>query len=106
MIAATIKLMQVLGLPELIIIIVVALLLFGPKKLPELARAMGEAVREFRRASSQVSEEESEKPRKEESSRIRELALSLGIDVANKTDDELLEEIKQRVKVSASSDYL
>ncbi len=37
-----------IGGPELLIIIVVGLLLFGPKKIPELARALGQAQREFR----------------------------------------------------------
>lgn len=88
-----------LGPGELLLIILIALILFGPKKIPELARAMGEAVREFRRASSRITEEdESTKARGEESSRIRELALSLGIEVAGKTDEELLEEIKSKIK--------
>lgn len=39
-----------IGFSELLLIIVIILLLFGPKKLPELARAMGEAVREFKDA--------------------------------------------------------
>ncbi|RDD53978.1 MAG: twin-arginine translocase TatA/TatE family subunit [Candidatus Korarchaeota archaeon NZ13-K] len=94
-----IRLMQFggLGLPEILLIILIALILFGPRKLPELARAMGEAVREFRRASSQVVEEDARR-KEERKSSIRELALSLGIDVAGKTDDEILEEIKSRIK--------
>lgn len=88
-----------LGPGELLLIILIALILFGPKKIPELARAMGEAVREFRRASSQISEgDEGTKVKEEESIRIRELALSLGIEVAGKTNEELLEEIKSRIK--------
>ena len=37
---------------ELILILIIALLLFGPKKLPDLARAMGEALREFKKAAN------------------------------------------------------
>ena len=41
-----------LGAPELIIIFVVALMVFGPSKLPELGKSLGEAIRGFKRATS------------------------------------------------------
>ena len=40
-----------LGPPELIIILVIVLLLFGAKKLPDLASSMGKSIKEFRKAS-------------------------------------------------------
>jgi sec-independent protein translocase protein TatA len=43
-----------LGLPETVFIFVLALLIFGPKKLPELGRTIGKAMTEFRRASSDL----------------------------------------------------
>jgi sec-independent protein translocase protein TatA len=43
-----------LGVPETIFIFVLALLVFGPKKLPELGRTIGKAMTEFRRASSEL----------------------------------------------------
>lgn len=43
-----------LGVPETIFIFVLALLIFGPKKLPELGRNLGKAMTEFRRASSEL----------------------------------------------------
>jgi sec-independent protein translocase protein TatA len=43
-----------IGFPELIIIFVVALLVFGPKRLPELGRSLGRGLSEFRRASSEL----------------------------------------------------
>ena len=42
------------GFPELIVIFVVALLVFGPKRLPELGRSLGRGLSEFRRASSEL----------------------------------------------------
>ena len=46
-----------IGAPELIVILVVALVVLGPKRLPELARGLGRTLGEFRRATSGVSEE-------------------------------------------------
>ncbi|RUM45606.1 MAG: twin-arginine translocase TatA/TatE family subunit [Desulfurobacterium sp.] len=50
-----------LGTQELLLIFAIALLIFGPKKLPELARSTGKAIREFRKASSGLLDEEEEK---------------------------------------------
>lgn len=46
-----------LGFQELVVIFVVALLVFGPKRLPELARALGKGVRELTRAFSDAKKE-------------------------------------------------
>lgn len=46
-----------LGAAELLMILVVALLVFGPRKLPELGRTVGQALREVRRTTSQVTDE-------------------------------------------------
>lgn len=43
-----------IGVPELIIIFVVALLVFGPRKLPELGKSLGKGLSEFRRASNEL----------------------------------------------------
>jgi sec-independent protein translocase protein TatA len=45
-----------LGVPEMMIIFILALVLFGPKKLPEIGRTVGKAITEFRRASSELKE--------------------------------------------------
>ncbi|MBZ5589824.1 MAG: TatA/E family twin arginine-targeting protein translocase [Acidobacteriia bacterium] len=42
------------GLPELLLIFVVALLLFGPRKLPEIGKTLGKALNEFKRASNDL----------------------------------------------------
>jgi Tat protein translocase TatB subunit len=46
-----------IGVPELLVIMVVALIVLGPKRLPEVAKALGKAFAEFRRATSDLSEE-------------------------------------------------
>ena len=42
------------GLPELIIIFTLALIIFGPRKLPELGRSLGKSLAEFKRASNEL----------------------------------------------------
>ncbi|TVP60305.1 MAG: TatA/E family twin arginine-targeting protein translocase [Nodularia sp. (in: Bacteria)] len=46
-----------IGLPEMGLIMVVALLIFGPKKLPEIGRSVGKAVRGFQEASNEFQSE-------------------------------------------------
>jgi TatA/E family protein of Tat protein translocase len=43
-----------IGLPELMVILAVALLVFGPKKLPEVGRSIGKALREFRKTTDEI----------------------------------------------------
>ncbi len=45
------------GLPELVVILVIALVVLGPKRLPEVARTLGKAIGEFRRQSAEILEE-------------------------------------------------
>ena len=61
-----------IGMPELIVILVVALVVLGPQRLPELARTLGKAIAEFRRQTTDLIEDfqvqaaqEDEKPRRE-----------------------------------------
>ncbi len=46
-----------IGLPELLVILVVALIVLGPKRLPDVAKALGRGLAEFRRATSDLTEE-------------------------------------------------
>ncbi len=50
------------GLPELLIILLVIVILFGAKKLPELARGLGQSVNEFRKGKDEAEAESKEKP--------------------------------------------
>ena len=43
-----------IGMPELIIILTIALIIFGPRKLPELGRSLGKSLGEFKRASNEL----------------------------------------------------
>ncbi|RZB35089.1 MAG: hypothetical protein SRB1_00857 [Desulfobacteraceae bacterium Eth-SRB1] len=45
-----------IGMPEMILIAAVALIVLGPKKLPELAKSLGRALREFKKATSELKE--------------------------------------------------
>lgn len=43
-----------LGIPELIVIFVIALIIFGPRKLPEIGRSLGRSINEFKKASNEL----------------------------------------------------
>ena len=49
--------MASIGIPGLIIILVVALLLFGPKKLPELGRSIGQTMKEIKKSTKEIRDE-------------------------------------------------
>ncbi|NES04349.1 MAG: TatA/E family twin arginine-targeting protein translocase [Okeania sp. SIO2F4] len=46
-----------IGLPEMIVILVVALLIFGPKKLPEIGRSLGQAINSFKAGAKEFENE-------------------------------------------------
>ena len=43
-----------IGIPELLVILTIALIVFGPRKLPELGRSLGRSLNEFKRASNEL----------------------------------------------------
>ena len=55
-----------IGMPELVIILVIALIVFGPRKLPELGRSLGRSIGEFKRASNELRSTLDEEIRVEE----------------------------------------
>ena len=55
-----------IGMPELLIILTLALIIFGPRKLPELGRSLGKSLSEFKRASNELRSTLEEEVRIEE----------------------------------------
>jgi len=55
-----------IGWNELVIILVIVLVIFGPRRLPELAEAVGKSIRKFKQASREVEEEVTAAVRKED----------------------------------------
>ena len=46
-----------LGAPELLLILVIALIIFGPKKLPEIAKSIGKGINTFKKAANSITDE-------------------------------------------------
>jgi len=56
-----------IGMPEMLVILVIALIIFGPRKLPELGKSLGKSLAEFKRASNDLRNTLEEEIRVEES---------------------------------------
>lgn len=54
-----------IGIPGLILILVLALIVFGPKKLPEVGRAVGQTLKEFKKSARELTSETIEDVKKE-----------------------------------------
>ena len=86
-----------LGTPELLIILFLVLLLFGGKKLPELARSLGSAIREFNK-SSRVDSEEAKPPQRksgdeEDRAAIIDTAKKMGIETEGRSIKEIADDL-------------
>lgn len=60
-----------IGFPELMVILTIALLIFGPRKLPEIGRSIGKALREFRKTSDEIKDRIEEEINAEEFREIK-----------------------------------
>ncbi len=89
-----------IGTSELVLILIAALFLFGPTKLPELARSLGKAAGEFKKAQMETEYElkRLDKPLNDKDIKIHNLAIEMGLDAQNKTTEQLVEEIRSKVK--------
>jgi TatA/E family protein of Tat protein translocase len=119
-----------LGWPEIVLILVILLLIFGPSKMPEIARTLGEAFREFKKASeelqktvegpipqttSQANIPQTSPPQvtpqttppqvnipksKEDENLIIQLAKKLGIATEGKDIQTIMNEIEEKAKIN------
>ncbi|HEY9205898.1 MAG TPA: twin-arginine translocase TatA/TatE family subunit [Candidatus Methanoperedens sp.] len=93
------------GPQEIVFIFLIVILLFGASKIPELARSLGKATGEFKKAKQEAELEVKEvetsikegDTRKEKSSKIRQMAKDLGISAEGKSDEQLLDEIQKKM---------
>ncbi|MBS7655076.1 twin-arginine translocase TatA/TatE family subunit [Candidatus Bathyarchaeota archaeon] len=84
--------MAFIGPWEIALILAIVLILFGGKKLPELARSIGDSIRQYKKAVEGVE------PKKNERESILEAAEKLGIDTRGKSVEEIATEITQKIK--------
>ncbi len=75
-----------IGMPELMIIFVIALIIFGPRKLPELGRSLGKSLSEFKRASSELRSTLDEEIRLEDKPSSEQPRKRVVDDTAEKSD--------------------
>ncbi|MCE4627618.1 MAG: twin-arginine translocase TatA/TatE family subunit [Desulfurococcales archaeon] len=90
---------------EPLIILLILLLVLGPSKLPALARGLGQAVREFRKASQGLYDEEPAAPAvkasrgsSEDDELLYSLARKLGVSTEGKTREQIKREVIERAK--------
>lgn len=96
-----------LGPTELILIVAAVFLLFGVKKIPDMAKSMGSAMGEFRKAQRESelnlrnfeAEIASQSQQPIQETKTQKIAKSLGIDTTGKSDDQLLDEIELRTRI-------
>jgi len=104
-----------IGSLEIALVLIIALVLFGPNKLPELARTVGSALGEFRIAQKsaefdlsgfdQLNRENADKKKQEEAAlndKIIQTAKNAGIETEGKTTDELLALISTKIASSSN----
>lgn len=72
-----------LGIPELMLIFVVALIVFGPKKLPEIGRTLGKALGEFKKATDDLKNTIEREVRVEELKELRQIPSNIANSVMN-----------------------
>jgi len=84
----------------MILILILALFLFGPSKLPELARSLGKAAGEFKRAQKETELDINRfnKMPEDKDIKIHNLAIEMGIDVKDKSSEKLVEEIRFKIR--------
>ncbi len=92
------------GYEWIFIIVIIVVIFFGVKKIPELARSFGKATAEYEKARIEAKKELEQIRGKDKMGRekLEELAESLGIDYTNKNDDELRKAIEGAINKEKS----
>lgn len=94
------QVISVLGMQEMILILVILLVVFGPTKLPKIARELGKAWQEFNKASSTAFEalnSADSAKNEDEKSLLLDVATKLDVNSEGKTDKQLTEEILAKI---------
>lgn len=94
------------GTPEIILIVIVVILLFGANKIPEIARSLGKATGEFKKGKNDIEAEltdignsiKQSKSHVNKSTEIKKMAQDIGISTEGKSDEQLLDEIQKKSK--------
>ena len=97
------SLIMAIGLEWIIIIVVIVLLFFGIKKIPQLAGSIGKASAEFRKSKMEANKElerlkDQENVSTVDREKLEAIADTLGIDYSNKNDEELRNAINKEVQ--------
>jgi TatA/E family protein of Tat protein translocase len=95
-----------IGMPELIVIFIVALLVFGPKKLPELGKALGKGLGELKKALQDVKDtvgEEFKETTEDIRGAVTDVKRQIETEVKNTGDTigKTMEEVKEQVKTES-----
>lgn len=88
--------MPFLGWPEMALVVLVLLLIFGPERMPQMAKALGQAIREFRKASESPFYEAPTPPKPTQEKALMDTAKKLGITTEGKTTEQVAEEIVKK----------
>ena len=90
-----------IGMPEMLVILALALIVIGPKKLPDLAKSLGRAMREFKKATSEFKESIQ---LESELSEVKETFDDISHDVKNMVDLNIKPEEKKADKIGSDDD--
>ncbi len=85
-----------IGTQELILILAILLIVFGPKKLPELARDLGRAVQEFKKASRDIVDTASETLKDDDGNTTLKIVEKLDINTEGNAVKKILEEVGKK----------
>jgi len=95
-----------IGMPELIVILVIALIVIGPQKLPDLARSLGKGLAEFKRAADdfkQSVDDESRKASEEKEQIAREVAKKEAMEAMHDAGGQTQPQAKEEVPAEKKS---